>query len=118
MPEQGASVVEQRKAGRIAVNGIRSNVGVVIDASAGGLRVKGKPPVGSRPGSVIDVVIENDNGSVSLRGEIRWIQRHPLRGATFGLSLIDVADEERRMLFTIVRNANIDTRCRWNAGAA
>jgi hypothetical protein len=118
MPGHESSIVEHRKAGRISTNGIRSSVGVVLDASAGGLRVKGKPPSGSRLGSVIDIVIENDTGTVSLRGEIRWMQRHPLRGSTFGLSLVDVADEDRRMLFTIVRNANIDTRCRWNAGAA
>ena len=122
MGTRGIDVGEdnRRTNGRIAVGSVRTSVGVILDASAGGLRIRGGVPKGSKPGSIMTVTIEDDEGrqSISLESEIRWIQRHPFRGATFGVSFLEIGEEERALLFSIIRSSKLETRCRWNAPAA
>lgn len=106
---------QRRAAGRIMVQGVRVSKGVVIDASSGGMRIRGKTPRGCGPGSVIRLEVSGDDGSVTLDCEVRWMQRHPLRGATFGVSFVDLSDADRRELFGIIRRSGTETRCRWMA---
>ncbi len=115
MASGGEPSDQRRVSGRIRVNDVRTNVGTVIDASAGGLRIRGKAPKGCEPGTSIRVEITDGEVSVTVDCEIRWMQRHPFKGATFGVSFIDPSDEQRRDIFTIIRRAGTEARCRWDA---
>lgn len=106
---------QKRVHGRVLVQNVRANSGTLIDASAGGLRIKGKAPGGTKPGTIMNITVAAEGESVELPCEVRWIQRHPFRGATFGVSFVEIDDELRRELFTIIRRAGTETRCRWSA---
>ncbi len=114
-PAAPAPLGQRRSAGRIRLTGVSVHKGVVLDASAGGLRVKGKLRKGCVPGDHIDLEVRGDDEAVSVRCEVRWIQRHPLRGATFGVSFVDLSDDLRRELFAVIRRAGTEARCRWMA---
>lgn len=113
MYDKGAD--PQRASGRMKVSGVRAAKGLVIDASAGGMRVKGKLPRGTTPGDFINLEVAGDDESIDIRCEVRWIQRHPLRGATFGVAFDEPTDDDRRELFSIIRRAGADARCSWMA---
>ncbi|MEO1583435.1 MAG: PilZ domain-containing protein [Planctomycetota bacterium] len=107
---------EQRRAsGRIRVSGVQTDRGVVIDASAGGLRIKGKAPKGAVPGTVMPIRVEGDHYAIEAECEIRWIQKHPIRGSMFGVSFVDLDENDLKTLFVIIRTAGTETRCRWDA---
>ncbi|MEO0632248.1 MAG: PilZ domain-containing protein, partial [Planctomycetota bacterium] len=106
---------QRRAAGRVKVQGVRAGKGVVLDASAGGMRIKGKTPKGCTPGNVLDLEVTGDDESIRVRGEVRWIQRHPFRGATFGIAFVELSNEKRSGLFRIIRRAGAEARCRWMA---
>lgn len=106
---------QRRTNGRVRVQNVRGNGGLILDASAGGLRIKGKAPSGSHPGSILMLEVTAEGESLMLLCEIRWMQRHPFRGSMFGVSFVDIDDEQRRALFSMIRRASADTRCRWDA---
>lgn len=106
---------QRRAAGRVKVQGVRVGKGVVLDASAGGMRIKGKTPKGCTPGNVLDLEVTGDDESIGVKGEVRWIQRHPFRGATFGIAFVELSDQKRSTLFRIIRRAGAEARCRWMA---
>ncbi|MEM9166943.1 MAG: PilZ domain-containing protein [Planctomycetota bacterium] len=105
----------RRDHGRVAVTGLRTSRGVILDASAGGLRIRGSLPRGSRPGTVIEfnVLDQDGKGKLPISGEVRWIQRHPFRGATFGVAFVNIDDDAVRQLFSFIRSGGVETRCTW-----
>lgn len=117
---RGVRDTNRRDNGRIAVGSVRSSAGVILDASAGGLRVRGSLPKSAAPGQVMPLSVESEEGDrrVDLEAEIRWIQRHRFRGATFGVAFVAIDDEQRSQLFSIIRTSKIAARCQWNHPAA
>lgn len=115
-PFAGAATGDRRRHRREPVLSFRSNVGVILDASDGGLRIRGVLPKGSRPGGLLTVRIENDTGDhgVEIPAEIRWIQRQVFRGATFGVAFVAIDEQQRSTLFSIIRTAESGARCSWS----
>ena len=107
--------VQRRGSGRIKVSNVRVKEGVVLDASSGGLRIQGKLHKSRRPGSRIPLEVSSDDEKVMVGCEVRWVQRKRFRPATFGVSFVDLSEDRRRRLFSIIRRAGAETRCRWMA---
>ncbi|MEM8758528.1 MAG: PilZ domain-containing protein [Planctomycetota bacterium] len=105
----------RRSSGRLKVQGARSSHGTVLDASAGGLRIRGSLPRGSKPGTTIELAILDAAGqpALPLVCEIRWIQKHPFRGSTFGVAFVHLDEASQRKLFQILREGTAESRCSW-----
>ena len=102
---------DRRDAGRIQCRELRSNIGEIVDASSTGLRIKGKLPSGSRPGSTVSVVIASDEESLPLNCEVRWIKKMAFRSMTFGVSFLEISEDQRRLLWQMIRTGNVVTSC-------
>lgn len=102
---------DRRDAGRIQCNELRTNVGEIVDASSTGLRIRGKLPSGTKPGSTVSVVIAGDEESLPLTCEIRWIKKLAFRSTTFGVAFMDITEDQRRLLWQMIRTGNVITSC-------
>lgn len=102
---------DRRDAGRIQCHELRTNVGEIVDASSTGLRIKGKLPSGTRPGSTVSVVVAGDEESLQLTCEVRWIKKLAFRSTTFGVAFMDIAEDQRRLLWQMIRTGNVITAC-------
>lgn len=102
---------DRRDAGRIQCSELRSNIGEIVDASSTGLRIKGKLPAGSKPGSTIALVVAGDEESLPLTCEVRWIKKLAFRTTTFGVSFTEITEDQRRLLWQMIRTGNVITSC-------
>ncbi len=102
---------DRRDAGRIQCHELRTNVGEIVDASSTGLRIKGKLPSGARPGSMVAVVVSGDEESLPLTCEVRWIKKMAFRTTTFGVSFLEITEDQRRLLWQMIRTGNVITSC-------
>lgn len=102
--------VQRRSSGRIKVSNVRVKEGVVLDASSGGLRIQGKLHKSRTPGSQIPLEVSSDEDTVVVGCEIRWVERKRFRPATFGVSFVELSEDRRRRLFSIIRRAGAETR--------
>lgn len=114
----GAVADDRRAHRRDPVLSFRSNAGVILDASDGGLRIRGVLPRGSRPGSILTIEVESESGDqrLEIAAEIRWIQRQVFRGATFGVAFVSIDERQHATLFSIIRTAEAGARCSWTPG--
>lgn len=102
---------DRRDAGRIQCRELRTNIGEIIDASSTGLRIKGKLPAGTRPGSIISVLVSGDEESLPLACEVRWVKKLAFRTTTFGVAFTDIAEDQRRQLWQMIRVGNVIASC-------
>ena len=102
---------DRRDAGRIQCNELRTNIGEIVDASSTGLRIKGKLPSGTRPGSTVSIVVVGDEESLPLTCEVRWIKKLAFRSTTFGVAFLDISEDQRRLLWQMIRSGNVITSC-------
>lgn len=102
---------DRRDAGRIQCRELRTNVGEIVDASSTGLRIRGKLPAGTRPGSIISVVVSGDEESLPLSCEVRWVKKLAFRTTTFGVAFQQIAEDQRRQLWQMIRTGNVIANC-------
>ncbi|MCA9273008.1 MAG: PilZ domain-containing protein [Phycisphaerales bacterium] len=102
---------DKRDAGRVQCNELRTNLGEIVDASSTGLRIKGKLPGGTRPGSTLSIIIAGDEESLPLTCEVRWIKKLAFRTTTFGVSFMEITEDQRRLLWQMIRTGNVITSC-------
>ncbi len=87
----------RRKYGRRYQEGLRSDLGVVIDLSAGGMRVlAGRVPKGD-----FEVCIKSSEGDVTVKARIAWSKRRGLTKRELGLEFLEVEEPVRRKLTSI-----------------
>ncbi|HED52762.1 MAG TPA: PilZ domain-containing protein [Phycisphaerales bacterium] len=110
-PYNQPNAEERRDKGRVQCSELRSNVGEIVDASSTGLRIKGKLPGGTRPGTNLMINITSDEDVLSLVSEVRWIKKQAFRGMVFGVSFIEITENQRRQLWSMIRSGNIITNC-------
>ena len=110
-PHEPMTEEDRRNAGRIQCSELRTNVGEIVDASSTGLRIKGKLPSGVRPGTSLMINISSDEDVLSLVSEVRWIKKQAFRGMVFGVSFIEITENQRRQLWSMIRTGNVVTNC-------
>ena len=88
--------MDRREHGRLLQEAVTSNVGRVIDLSAGGMRVAAH----STPlvGSFLNVTIDCLGTTVDLRAELVWVRKSGWFRREAGYRFIDVSPEAQRAL--------------------
>lgn len=78
-----------RRGERYRTTDLRSNLGLVADLSATGMRVRadGKPPY--RRGDLIDVAVSNGEHRISLKARVAWIRKGAEGRYWVGLAFAD-----------------------------
>jgi len=79
----------RRVQARLSQESLRSNLGVVLDLSLGGMRIRcNKVPEG-----VFDVELSDDEQTLRLRAEVAWTKRVGFRKQEAGLKFVDLSPE-------------------------
>lgn len=102
---------DRRDAGRVQCRELRTNIGEILDASSTGLRIRGRLPANTRPGSIVSILVSGDEESLPLACEVRWIKKVAFRTTTFGVAFTDIAEDQRRQLWQMIRVGNVVASC-------
>ncbi|HWB20611.1 MAG TPA: PilZ domain-containing protein [Phycisphaerales bacterium] len=102
IPQAGLMIDEdgqpsRRKRGRVDLELLMCDLGLVLDLSAGGMRVEGKKP---RTPTVI-VQLQAENAQLTLRARVAWTKRLGFFRHEIGLEFVDVDTETNRILTEI-----------------
>lgn len=93
-----------RRHGRLRCDGMKCSIGVVLDVSASGLRLRcgrGAPD----PGDTVELYLVGSDRCVKFRAKCVWTRRAGLFRREVGLEYLDMTDDMRRSLMVIVREA-------------
>lgn len=75
---------------RLAQESLRTNLGIVLDLSMGGMRIRcTKAPAGT-----MDVELADDEETMQLRAEVAWVRRVGFRKHEAGLKFVDITAEQ------------------------
>lgn len=102
VPVTDASLDGRRAHNRLAQESIRSNLGLVLDLSKGGMRVQSRK---LPEDEVLDVELSDDEDTLLLRAEVAWSRKTGFRRFEIGLRFIDFGGElEARLTSLATRN--------------
>ncbi len=96
---------ESRRHGRVRCETVRSSVGDVLDASAGGMRVVLDRRLPLRKGMTLKLSIESFGEPHDVDTEVVWIKRKGLFRKEVGLSFREVTPRLRRILSEIAQSS-------------
>src|SRR6185503_13048370 len=77
---------ERRSSGRMLIEGVVCKLGIVLDLSAGGMRVLST----RRHCGELDVVLQSWGGKLAVRGDVMWCIRAGFRRNVIGVRFLDV----------------------------
>ncbi len=95
---QGENPDQKRRTGRISHEGVKCNLGKVLDLSAGVVRVSGRGP---KPGNLGDgIMFKLDWGldSMAFRGRIMRLERKAIFGWVAGSSFENITPAQKQAL--------------------
>lgn len=87
--------------------GLISNLGEVVDLSAGGCRVRCVHWRSLQAGSTLQVTLETEGSAVLLSARIARKFRRGLRRYDYGLEFINMTDQQRQMLAELSRTSSV-----------
>jgi c-di-GMP-binding flagellar brake protein YcgR len=92
--EPGMPVNERRMRGRMRQQGVTCNLGVVVDLSAGGIRVLSSRKYSGQH----EIRLQAQDEKMTLSAEVVWTHRAGFRRHFLGLKFINMqADDVRRL---------------------
>lgn len=92
-----ATSLERRTRGRVLQQGVVCSLGIVLDLSAGGMRILSTR---SYQG-VLEVNVRTEYDQVIVQGEIMWSRRAGFRRHLVGLQFLNMQGETREQLARI-----------------
>src|SRR5262245_25687982 len=92
-----APVVERRLRGRVRQQGVVSNLGVVLDLSAGGMRILSTRQIEGQ----MDVRIWTEGDSIMLKASTVWSKRIGFRRHLVGFEFLDLDERSTAKLSQI-----------------
>ena len=94
MPNGGSSGPNQRKHGRLRVEGLTCDRGRILDLSISGVRLRTRSAWG--PGETRQVTLRSAGASLSAPAKCVWSRREGLFTWTLGLSFEEASPEQLR----------------------
>jgi hypothetical protein len=88
---------DRRRYPRTPTESLRSDLGVVLDLSPGGMRVL----VADVPDGPLAITLLTADGQLALTGRVAWSRRQGLRSWELGLEFQDVDDALRERLVQV-----------------
>jgi len=95
----------RRRHGRVRCQTVRSSVGDVVDASAGGMRVVLDRRLPLKEGMRLKLSIESFGEPFTVSTEVVWVKRKGMFRKEVGLRFCDVTPRLRRVLSEIAQSA-------------
>ena len=89
---------QKRRTGRISPEGVTCDLGMVLDLSAGGLRIAGRGPRPGREGQKIAVKLDWGMGAMVFYGVITRLERKALFGWTAGVRFENITPAQKQAL--------------------
>ena len=89
---------QKRRTGRIAPEGVKCDLGKVLDLSAGGLRISGRGPKPGDEGDTILLSLDWGLDAMVFEGKIVRLERRGLFSWTAGISFEKVTPAQKQAL--------------------
>lgn len=102
-------VSERRRHGRVRCEAVESSRGPVIEASAGGLRLRTRSFRGLEPGSAVGMVVRAFGDPFSINVRVVWSRRTGLLTHEVGVEFVEVTPPLRQALSQIALGASGNT---------
>ena len=93
----------QRRSGRVRCRDLHCSLGEVLDLSAGGMRVRGRPDKALAVGVAVEVALLCSPFVVHLKARIVWVRKSGWRTQELGLMFLDLSAPSRRSLNDLAR---------------
>jgi len=101
-PSVDAALDGRRSHNRLSLESVRSNLGLILDLSKGGMRVQSRRVPED---SIVDVEISDDEDTLLLRAEIAWSKKIGFRRNEIGIKFLELTPElEARLTQLATRN--------------
>lgn len=97
---------ERRRPGRITSAGATCRLGEVVDISARGVRIRHKGFGWYTAGVVVNLTLETEDVSVSVRAAIRWIKKIRIGVYDIGLEFVGLTPEELQAVWGLAFSSN------------
>lgn len=93
----------KRRHGRVRCQDIECNLGVILDLSASGVRIRSRRSMQS--GAVFPVRLVASEYCVEIQAIVRWTARAGLFSSEVGLEFMHVNDDAKKLLCDMARSA-------------
>lgn len=94
---------QARKGGRLRPLTLKCELGMVVDISGGGMRVKVKGKPGVEKGETFPLMIHAPEGAIRVKCKVVWSRKADWRHSEIGLQFDDVEPETRAALNLVAR---------------
>lgn len=102
-------VSERRRHGRVRCEAVESSFGPVIEASAGGLRLRARSLRGLAQGEPVGLVVRAFGDPFSIAVRVVWSRRRGLMTHEVGVEFVEVTAPLRRALSQIALGSSGNT---------
>ena len=96
-----------RRHGRLRTERLSCNIGMIVDISASGFRVRSKRYPGVKIGQNCQLTLRVEDHRLSVRVTTLWIRRLGYRHFEAGLEFIDMTPEAIQELHELARSASV-----------
>lgn len=94
----GMEHADKRRHGRVLTQGIKCDIGEVLDLSASGMRIRTRYKLPEDPNQVFVITLLTMDGPLALLSRVRWVKKAGLFMREAGLEFFDIGPRSRQVL--------------------